>query len=149
MAIDDLGNDQLVDEVLQALEEKGRDPAETTVLRGYLQVVDTLGRIYTSASLDHYVEFDAKEIIHRKRLNYDAGSLVWLPSTLPLHHVQKQPVQRPIEARFLAGGIAGAHLARAAAGQPWPGPPGCGPPPTTTQCPPPPPYSPICSPKPC
>jgi hypothetical protein len=103
------------DPIVEALiPDPSAGPPNATVLHGYLGRSATEGywRLYTSETLDEYVELPEAEILHTRRLPDDGGTLLWVPATLELRYVQ---TARGVQAAFLGGPISAAGLPPAAA----------------------------------
>ena len=102
------------DPIVEALiPDPSAGPPNATVLHGYLGRSATEGswRLYTSETLDEYVELPEAEILHTRRLPDDGGTLLWVPATLELRYVQ---TARGVQAAFLGGPISAAGLPPAA-----------------------------------
>jgi hypothetical protein len=102
--------------LVQALVPDPSQPApDATVLRGFLGKGTDSGawRLYLTPTLDEYVEIPESDILHVEDLPDDRGSLVWVPKSLDLQHVQTQA--RKVQAEMLSGPLASAGLFAAAA----------------------------------
>jgi len=90
-----------------------------TVLVGFVGKGSQDGqwRLYLSASLDEYVEFEASDVCHSVPLTPAesslGGSRLWLRAGSQVQHTKT--TSRQIQAEFLSGSIAAAHMASAAA----------------------------------
>lgn len=99
------------DRITEALVPDPSQPApDAVVLHGYVGNSPDPNnlRLYLDHELKSHVEIPEAEVLHSEQLPDDQGTLVWVTKTLslPLHSTHSSDVQ----AQFLTGGIAAAHM---------------------------------------
>ena len=108
------------DPLIDKLAPEPGDAGPLTTLSGFVGKSPREGkwRLYTSPRLDEHFEFDASDVQHVEALNPAesalGGSRVWLRSGALVRHTKVS--SRDVQAEFLQGGIASAHMAGAALG---------------------------------
>jgi hypothetical protein len=90
--------------------DPSQSPPDAVVLHGWVgnSTDPNLLRLYLSHDMRTFVDVPEAEVLHSRQLPDDQGTLIWLPRTLSLTHQSTQSAE--VQAQFLSGSIAGAHL---------------------------------------
>jgi len=85
-------------------------PPDAVVLHGWVgnSTDPSRLRLYTTNDMRSYVEIPEAEVLHSQQLPDDQGTVVWVPRSLVLKQHTTQSAE--VQAQFLSGGIAAAHL---------------------------------------